>query len=152
MPNTLLSHSFKSFSHNQSTTISNTSLSDSLMHITNYPTLSDCYQWDGNISLSSIASSAVSVLSSIPVIIGHRPQQLVTNNVRQNARVTIRHDNKVLAAAFLPKVSCYNMRSLMPKVYSFASDMEDRDVSVALLTEIWEKVENKRHQNKWHQK
>ena len=36
----------------------------------------------------------------------------------------------------------------MPKVYSFASDMEDRDVSVALLTEIWEKVENKKHQNK----
>ena len=103
--------------------------------------LSDFCQLDGNASFCSDISS------SIPVIIGNRPKNYAPN-IRKNTRITIRRDNKVLAAVFLPKVSCYNMRSLMPKVNSFATDMEDRDIGVALLTEIWEKIENKRHQRK----
>ena len=45
-------------------------------------------------------------------------------------------------------MSCYNMRSLMPKIENLAQDIEDRNCSISLLTEVWEKAENKKHQYK----
>ena len=61
---------------------------------------------------------------------------------------TIRRDNKVLQAASLPKMSNYNMRSLMPKNFNFGTDMEDRNWSISVLTEVWQKAENTKHQFK----
>ena len=40
------------------------------------------------------------------------------------------------------------MRSLLPKLDSYAEDFEDRDTGVSFLTEIWTKAENNKHQNK----
>ena len=40
------------------------------------------------------------------------------------------------------------MRSFLPKIINFGADMEDRNIDISFLTEIWEKSENKRHQYK----
>ena len=45
----------------------------------------------------------------------------------------------------LPTVAAYNVRSFFPKVGNFKIDMIERGVSVALVSEIWEKSENKEH-------
>ena len=61
---------------------------------------------------------------------------------------TIKRNNKILNAAALPKVACYNMRSLIPKIEMLSTDLKDRMCSLALLTEVWENENNKKHQNK----
>ena len=38
------------------------------------------------------------------------------------------------------------MRSLVPKIVNFSLDMDERSVDISFLTEIWEKLENKKHQ------
>ena len=56
--------------------------------------------------------------------------------------------NKILQAVSLPKLSSYNMRSLMPKIRNFGTDMEERMCSLSFLSEIWQKAENKKHKYK----
>ena len=46
----------------------------------------------------------------------------------------------------LPIISVSNMRSLIPKILNFKNDLIDRDISVALLSEVWEKSSCKKHQ------
>ena len=65
---------------------------------------------------------------------------------KQN-RITVRRDNRLGASLTLPVVSVSNMRSLMPKLSNFKNDMIERNISVALLSEVWEKVNFKKHQN-----
>ena len=71
-----------------------------------------------------------------------------TKYPRSPVRKILKRDNKLIQAATVPKLACYNMRSLMPKVTSLATDLEDRSCSLAILTEVWEKLENKKHQLK----
>ena len=40
------------------------------------------------------------------------------------------------------------MRSIWSKFKNFFIDLNDRDCSVSFVTEVWEKLENKKHQNK----
>ena len=40
------------------------------------------------------------------------------------------------------------MRSLIPKINNFAIDMEERESDISFLTEVWEKLENRKHQFK----
>ena len=54
----------------------------------------------------------------------------------------------MLQALSLPKMSSYNMRSLMPKIQNFGTDMLDRNCSLSFLSEIWQQLENKKHQFK----
>ena len=61
---------------------------------------------------------------------------------------TIRRDNKAVQALSLPNISNYNMRSLIPKIQNFSLDMRERLVDISFLTEVWQKLENKKHQNK----
>ena len=57
-----------------------------------------------------------------------------------------------MQALSLPKISNYNMRSLIPKISNFSVDMDERAVDIAFLTEVWEKLENKKkHQSKLEQ-
>jgi hypothetical protein len=106
-------------------------------------------QLDGNISISSSNSSICDVPPQlIPVQVGYRPNSHLSAIRLPPARKTIRRDNKVLQAATLPKISNYNMRSLMPKCANFGIDMENRNCSLSFLTEVWEKSENKKHQSK----
>ena len=45
----------------------------------------------------------------------------------------------------LPIVAAYNCRSLFPKVQNFKTDMKERQIDCAFLSEIWEQKENKQH-------
>ena len=60
----------------------------------------------------------------------------------------IRRDNCAVQALSLPKISNYNMRSLIPKIGNFSLDMKERAVDIAFLTEVWQKAENRKHQFK----
>ena len=107
--------------------------------------------FDGNISISSFDTTVLSPedsSSSIPVHIGYRPIFRPYSETRRPVLKVIRRDNKVVQAASLPRISSYNVRSLMPKVNSFAEDMLDRSCQLSFLTEIWTKSENRRHQFK----
>ena len=88
---------------------------------------------------------------SIPVIIGNRSSSLKKKEQRiMKPRFirTVRRSNKVLQSLSLPTISLHNMRSLLPKLDSYADDFEDRDTGVSFLTEIWTKSDNKKHHNK----
>ena len=110
---------------------------------------SDIDQLDENISLFSSPDSSLAefLTDSIPVLTGLRPPKPVSARPPPVRRL-IRRDNRALQALTLPKVSCYNMRSLIPKVESLGNDMQDRNCSLSFLTEIWTKSENKIHQYK----
>ena len=61
-------------------------------------------------------------------------------------RKTVRRDNRLVDSESLPIISVSNVRSLMPKINNFKNDMIDRDISVALLSEVWEKANCKKQQ------
>ena len=84
----------------------------------------------------------------IPVHMNYRPDNYFSQLRLPPVRRVIRRDNKVLQARSLPKLSCYNMRSLMPKCVNFGTDMDNRSCSVSFLTEVWQVAENKKHQQK----
>ena len=48
----------------------------------------------------------------------------------------------------IPIISVYNARSLFPKINSLATDMHERKTDVTFISEIWEKLEKKKHQQK----
>ena len=61
-------------------------------------------------------------------------------------RKTIKRDNRVAKSEFLPIISVSNMRSLGPKLQNFRTDMLERKISAALLTEVWEQTSCKKQQ------
>ena len=78
-----------------------------------------CQQLDGNISLNSSISSDV-------------------NNFLM--------PQKIITAMSLPKVATYNLRSMIPKIKSLKTDILEREIDCAFLTEIWQQMANKEHQ------
>ena len=112
-------------------------------------------QLDGNVSEISFSESSSCydlpesprLSQSIPVFYGFRPEKCFDSD-RVTTRKVIRRNNKVLQAASLPKVSSYNMRSLMPKVHSLAMDIKARMCNLTILCEVWERQESKKHQFK----
>ena len=62
-------------------------------------------------------------------------------------RKTIRRDNRLMMNGSLPIISVSNMRSLHPKLQNFKLDMLEREISVALLSEVWEKVTCKKQRS-----
>ena len=63
-----------------------------------------------------------------------------------SSNITIKRDHKVFVAEVLPKVSVSNMRSLLPKINNFKTDFLEREISIALLSEVWEKKKCKKQQ------
>ena len=61
-------------------------------------------------------------------------------------RITIRRDNRLMMTESLPILSVSNLRSLWPKLNSFKDDMILRDISCAMLSEVWEKENCKKQQ------
>ena len=101
-------------------------------------------QLDGNVSISSESSSFSSdnkivADGEIPVIIGNRPPQSLSNVNVKHPRVlkTIRRDNKAVQGMSLPVISNYNMRSIFPKIDSFAEDFFERGTGLSFLSEIF---------------
>ena len=49
-------------------------------------------------------------------------------------------DSQPLHNQLLPTVANYNLRSLFPKIINFKTDMRERKIDIAFLSEIWETV------------
>ena len=80
-------------------------------------------------------------------MVGFRPKKVIFERGKISYK-RIRRDNCAVQALSLPKVSNYNVRSLIPKVGNFSLDMKERTTDISFITEIWEKSENKKHQFK----
>ena len=80
-------------------------------------------------------------------MVGNRPKKVFLERGQPYCK-RIRRDNCAVQAMTLPKISNYNMRSLIPKIGNFSLDMKERSVDISFLTEVWEKLENKKHQFK----
>ena len=81
----------------------------------------------------------------IPVHTGFRPPKIPQGN-RDTNNVRIRRDNRFAEASSLPAFTVFNMRSIWSKLNNLADDMEERNVDISFLSEVWEKKENKKHQ------
>ena len=106
-------------------------------------------QLDGNITLGSVSSiDDYQILgATIPTHWGYRHGKSRATRL-QPIRKTIRRDNRCLQALTLPKVLNYNMRSIFSKLENFSEDILQREGDICFLTEVWEKQENKKHQQK----
>ena len=85
---------------------------------------------------------------NIPLIIGNRPETISIKSPRKPARRTIQRDNYLVPPGVLPTLASYNMRSLFPKIKNLSTDLIERQIGLAFLSEIWEKEESKEHQDK----
>ena len=64
---------------------------------------------------------------------------------RHPVRTTVRRDNRLLQSVQLPIIAVSNLRSLIPKVNNFVTDMHERNIGVSLLTEVWEQKSKRKH-------
>ena len=62
-------------------------------------------------------------------------------------RKTIYRNNKVSQSQCLPIVCVSNLRSLWPKLNNWKNDTLERQISLSLLSEIWQRKGNKKHRN-----
>ena len=60
----------------------------------------------------------------------------------------MRRDEGLVTALSLPAISLYNMRSIWSKIGNLADDVLMRQTDICFLTEVWEKLNNKRHRYK----
>ena len=81
-------------------------------------------QLDGNCSILSSSESETSTVIS--------PQRLST---------------RYEAAAHLPTIATYNVRSFFPKARNISTDILERNITLGFFSEIWEQLENKKHKN-----
>ena len=122
-----------------------------------FPDYSIIPQYDGNISLLSCDSNA-SVCSDSDLT-GQPIETLVSRDFRQevfpppvwyeeytsrrgedilSVRQTVRRNSKLLQCMSLPIIAVSNIRSLLPKINSFKTDVLEREIGLSLLSEIWE--------------
>ena len=64
---------------------------------------------------------------------------------RTPVRKVIKRDNRLQKSSFLPVIAVANLRSLVPKIRNFAKDVHERGIGVGLLTEVWQKMDKKKH-------
>ena len=88
---------------------------------------------------------ALPVSGLIPVQLGHRPAPPPCEP-RNPVRRTVQRSNKLVDALSAPLISLYNVRSAWSKWDSIAEDIDMRSTDMCILTEVWQKKENKRHQ------
>ena len=85
----------------------------------------------------------------IPVIVnnqflnpsGNAPPWFEVHMSRDNipsVRKTIYRNSKLFVSEFLPTISVSNVRSLIPKINNFKTDVLERGISISLVSEIWE--------------
>ena len=85
--------------------------------------------------------------SKIPVVFGHRTARIIPERPPPSYRV-IRRDYRCAQARSLPSFILYNMRSIWAKQKNFSADMQERSAELVFLSEIWEKSDNRKHQEK----
>ena len=119
-------------------------------------------QLDGNTSILSNNSESESKIpdSHIQIVLNisalpkpkkcdwppwFEPHHRRLNDIRP-VRQTISRNSQLKVCNSLPTVSVSNMRSLIPKISNFKDDMLEREISLALLSEVWEKKNSKKQQ------
>ena len=58
---------------------------------------------------------------------------------------TIYRDNRISKCVNLPVISVSNLRSLWPKVRAYCADLAEREISLSILSEVWQRKGNKKH-------
>ena len=96
---------------------------------------SNIEQLDGNIITSDITQTKHNL--------NHISNSDKTLNI--NPISTSEKNKTIFTALNLPVVASYNCRSLFPKVNHFKTDMFERQIDCAFLSEVWEQSENKQH-------
>ena len=105
-------------------------------------------QFDGNVTISSDVSEFSDPIGiQIPTQIGFRPYKSILEPLPPTRKVIYR-SNRNIQALTLPKITNYNMRSLWGKILNLSEDIMDRQSDLIFLTEVWQKVENRKHQLK----
>ena len=107
-------------------------------------------QLDGNTSISESETEESSGLSARPQLIpnhwGYRPPRPPVQQRLRPVRTTVRRDNRLVEALSVPSVTLYNARSVWGKWNNLAEDILMRQTDLCILTEVWQKLENKKHQ------
>ena len=123
---------------------------------------SDIPQFDGNISFASDISDSMSCDTDQS---GWSIETVVSCDFSQKANIsppvwheqymqredippvrrTVRRNGKLLQCLSLPIIAVSNVRSLLPKINSFKTDVLEREIGLSLLSEIWEVKGKKKH-------
>merc|ERR1711954_362836 len=77
----------------------------------------------------------------------YRPPVYNKTRSRTNL-ISVNKGNREIEGLSLPIISVSNCRSLRPKLYNFKNDIIQRDISVSLCSEIWEKANCKKQKFK----
>ena len=96
---------------------------------------------------------------TIPTVVGFRPRKYFQHrkcdwppwyDAHQRRpgdirplRQTVRRNDKPSVCNTLPVISVSNLRSLIPKINNFKNDMLEREISLVLISEVWEKKHSK---------
>ena len=125
----------------------NASVDNSLMFSSDYQS-NNC-QVNGSDDNSHEASLNNESINIVPSHWGYRPILTPPNEGRPiTARHAIRRDEGLVVALSLPNISLYNMRSIWAKAGNLADDILARQVDICFLTEVWQKLESKKHNYK----
>ena len=60
--------------------------------------------------------------------------------------ITVKRDNRLILGESFTIISVSNLRALGPKLNNFVTDLFEREISLSLLSEIWEKVNCRKQQ------
>ena len=75
----------------------------------------------------------------------YEPRKIKELESKTNRKV-IRRDKKLIEGESLPIISVSNVRSLIPKVGNVKNDILERDISLSIFSEVWEKTNCKKQQ------
>ena len=75
----------------------------------------------------------------------YEPRKIKELESKTNRKV-IRRDKKLIEGESLPIISVSNVRSLIPKVGNVKNDILERDISLSIFLEVWEKTNCKKQQ------
>ena len=93
----------------------------------------------------------------IPVIVNNTPKKQSNppawydenppqeHEKRNPVKKVIKRDNRLKKSSVLPVIAVANLRSLVPKIRNFAKDVHERGIGVGLLTEVWQRIDKKKH-------
>ena len=79
----------------------------------------------------------------IPVMISKARTHQATQRDAPTVRKNISTNSKIQASATLPVVAVANVRSILPKLNSLIEKIENEEIDVSLVVEVWEKMGKK---------
>ena len=82
--------------------------------------------------------------SQLPL--NHFELRKIDKNESKFNRKVLKRDKKFVEGEALPIISVSNVRSLIPKIGNFKNDILERNISLSILSEVWEKANCKKQQ------